>query len=59
MYLLDKNDKELLQFYVDLGRLSFLGKELRNVSIYQYPFIIFEFMTGYFTTEQRTWNRIY
>ena len=51
MYLLDKNDKELLQFYVDLGRLSFLGKELRNVSIYQYPFIIFEFMTGYFTTE--------
>ena len=52
MYLLDKDDKELHKFYVDLGRLSFLGKELRNVSIYQYPIIIFEFMTGYFTTEE-------
>ena len=52
MSLLDKNGKELLKFYVDLGRLSFLGKELRNVSIYQYPIIIFEFMTGYFTTEE-------
>ena len=52
MYLLDKDDNELHKFYVDLGRLSFLGKELRNVSIYQYPIIIFEFMTGYFTTEE-------
>ena len=52
MSLLDKNGKELLKFYVDLGRLSFLGKELRNVSIYQYPIIIFELMTGYFTTEE-------
>ena len=52
MFLLDKNDNELLSFYVDLGRLKFLGKELRNVSIYHYPIIIFEFMTGYFTTEE-------
>ena len=52
MYLLDKNDKELFKFYVDLGRLFFLGKELRNVSIYTYPIIIFEFMTGYYTTEE-------
>ena len=52
MSLLDNNGKELLKFYVDLGRLSFLGKELRNVSIYQYPIIIFELMTGYFTTEE-------
>ncbi len=52
MYLLDKDDNELHKFYVDLGRLSFLGKELRNVSIYHYPIIIFEFMTGYFTTEK-------
>ena len=52
MYLLDKNDKELIKFDVDLGRLSFLGKELGNVSIYTYPIIIFEFMTGYYTTEE-------
>jgi len=52
MYLLDKNDQELLQFDVDLGRLSFLGKELRTVSIYHYPIIIFEFMTGYYTTKE-------
>ena len=52
MYLLDKNDVELLEFEVDLGRLSFLGKELRTVSIYQYPIIIFEFMTGYYTTKE-------
>ena len=52
MYLLDSNDKELLKFYVDLGNLSFLGKELRNISIYHYPIIIFEFMNGYFTTEE-------
>ena len=51
MYLLDKNDKELLKFNVNLGHLSFLGKEMRNVSIYHYPILIFEFMTGYFTTE--------
>jgi hypothetical protein len=35
-----------------LGHLTFLGKELRNVSIYAYPIIIFEFMTGYYTTEK-------
>ena len=52
MYLLDSNDKELLKFYVDLGNLSFLGKELRNIAIYHYPIIIFEFMNGYFTTEE-------
>ena len=52
MYLLDKNDEELLEFEVDLSRLSFLGKELRTVSIYQYPIIIFEFMTGYYTTRE-------
>ena len=52
MYLLDSDDKELLKFYVDLGNLSFLGKELRNISIYHYPIIIFEFMNGYFTTEE-------
>ena len=52
MYLLDKNDQELLQFEVDLGRLSFLGKELKTVSIYHYPIIIFEFMTGYYTTKE-------
>ena len=52
MYLLDKNDNEVLHFYVDLGRLSYLGKDLRNVNIYHYPIIIFEFMTGYFTTEE-------
>ncbi len=34
MYLLDKNDNEILKFYVDLGRLSFLGKKLSRVSIY-------------------------
>ena len=51
MSLLDKKDNELLKFNVDLGCLSFLGKEMRNVSIYHYPIIIFEFMTGYFTTE--------
>ena len=51
MYLLDKNDKEHLKFFVDFGRLSFLGKELQNVSIYHYPIIILEFMTGYFTTQ--------
>ena len=51
MYLLDKNNNELLKFNVNLGQLSFLGKEMRNVSIYHYPIIIFEFMTGYFTTE--------
>ena len=52
MSLLDKDDKEIHKFYVDLGRLSFFGKELRNVSIYHYPIIIFEFMTGYYTTEE-------
>lgn len=52
MYLLDKNGNELLKFYVNLGRLFFLGKELRNVTIYTYPIIIFEFMTGYYTTEE-------
>ena len=52
MYLLDKNDKEILKFNVNLGQLAFLGKEMRNVSIYHYPIIIFEFMTGYFTTEE-------
>jgi hypothetical protein len=52
MYLLNKNDEELLEFEVDLGRLSFLGKELRTVSIYHYPIIIFEFMTGYYTTKE-------
>ena len=52
MFLLDTKNNELLKFYVDLGRLSYLGKELRNVSIYHYPIIIFEFMTGYFTTEE-------
>ena len=52
MYLLDKNDNEILKFYVDLGRLSFLGKKLSRVSIYYYPIIIFEFMTGFFTTEE-------
>ena len=40
------------EFEVHLGHLSFLGKELRNVSIYLYPIIIFEFMTGYYTTEE-------
>ena len=52
MYLLDNNDNEVLKFYVDLGRLSYLGKDLRYVNIYHYPIIIFEFMTGYFTTEE-------
>ena len=52
IYLLNKNKEEIHKFNVDLGRLSFLGKELRNVSIYYYPIIIFEFMTGYFTTEE-------
>lgn len=52
IYLLDKNDQELLQFEVNLGNLSFLGKELRTVSIYHYPIIIFEFMTGYYTTKE-------
>ena len=52
IYLLNKNKEEIHRFNVDLGRLSFLGKELRNVSIYYYPIIIFEFMTGYFTTEE-------
>ena len=52
MYLLDKNDNEIMKFYVDLGRLSYLGKKLSKVSIYHYPIIIFEFMTGYFTTEE-------
>ena len=52
IYLLHKNKEEIHKFNVDLGRLSFLGKELRNVSIYYYPIIIFEFMTGYFTTEE-------
>ena len=52
IFLLNKNKEEIHKFNVDLGRLSFLGKELRNVSIYYYPIIIFEFMTGYFTTEE-------
>ena len=52
MSLLDKDNNEVHKFYVDLGRLSFFGKELRNVSIYHYPIIIFEFMTGYYTTEE-------
>ena len=52
IYLLNKTKEEIHKFNVDLGRLSFLGKELRNVSIYYYPIIIFEFMTGYFTTEE-------
>ena len=52
IYLLNKKKEEIHKFEVDLGRLSFLGKELRNVSIYYYPIIIFEFMTGYFTTEE-------
>ena len=51
MSLLDKENKELYDFKVDLSSLSFLGKELRNVSIYVYPIIIFEFMTGYYTTK--------
>ena len=41
IYLLNKNKEEIHKFNVDLGRLSFLGKELRNVSIYYYPIIIF------------------
>ena len=52
IYLLNKTKEEIHKFNVDLGRLSYLGKELRNVSIYYYPIIIFEFMTGYFTTEE-------
>ena len=50
--LLDKEKKEIHKFPVDLGHLSFLGQELRNVTIYVYPIIILEFMTGYFTTEE-------
>jgi hypothetical protein len=50
--LLDKEDKEIFKFEVDLSRLSFLNKELGNVSIYHYPIIIFEFIKGYFTTEE-------
>jgi len=52
MHLLDKNDKEILKFFVDFGNISYLGKDLRRVSIYYYPIIIFEFMTGYFTTNE-------
>ena len=52
IYLLNKKKEEIHKFYVDLGHLSFLGQELRNVSIYVYPIIILEFMTGYFTTEE-------
>jgi cephalosporin hydroxylase len=52
IYLLNKKKEEIHKFEVDLGRLSFFGKELRNVCIYHYPIIIFEFMTGYFTTEE-------
>ena len=52
IYLLNKNQEEIHKFNVDLGHLSFLGQELKNVSIYYYPIIIFEFMTGYFTTEE-------
>ena len=52
IYLLNKKKEEIHSFNVDLGHLSFLGQELRNVSIYYYPIIIFEFMTGYFTTEE-------
>ena len=52
MHLLDNNDKEILKFFVDFGNISYLGKDLRRVSIYYYPIIIFEFMTGYFTTNE-------
>ena len=52
IYLLNKKKEEIHKFYVDLGHLSFLGQELRNVYIYVYPIIILEFMTGYFTTEE-------
>ena len=52
IYLLNNKKEEIHKFNVDLGHLSFLGQELRNVSIYYYPIIIFEFMTGYFTTEE-------
>ena len=44
IYLLNNKKEEIHKFNVDLGHLSFLGQELRNVSIYYYPIIIFEFM---------------
>ena len=52
MSLLDKENNELCNFKVDLSCLEYLDKDLRKVSIYTYPIIIFEFMTGYFTTKE-------
>ena len=50
--LLDTKDNELLKFYINLSHLAFLGKEIDSVFIYHYPIIIFEFMTGYYTTNE-------
>ena len=48
--LLDTKDEIKMTFNLNLFELSFLGKDLYNVTIYQYPMLILEFMDGNYTT---------
>ena len=41
-----------MNFNLNLLELSFLGKELYNVTIYHYPMLILEFMDGNYTTTE-------
>ena len=41
-----------MRFNLNLLELSFLGKDLYNVSIYHYPMLILEFMNGNYTTTE-------
>ena len=41
-----------MNFNLNLSELSFLGKELYNVTIYHYPMLILEFMDGNYTTTE-------
>ena len=50
--LLGQDEKELMKFNLNLFELSFLGKELYNVSINHFPMLILEFMDGYYTTNE-------
>ena len=48
--LLDTKDEIKMTFNLNLFELSFLGKDLYTVTIYQYPMLILEFMDGNYTT---------
>ncbi len=48
--LLDTKNEVKMSFNLNLLELSFLGKDLYTVTIYEYPMLILEFMDGNYTT---------